>query len=426
MTKFWRTLITTLLLSGALWGYNVFFAASFEPATLVQDDQGSDPTEWDYKFPYLQELFQPGDWELTQPKVLEIGDWKILVDDYQMLNDMTISVNRCTIICVNQDQSLTEMERTARALVARCSQGGILQFEKSLFQGGFTKNNKIIHGRLNGLVQVYSRGNLEGPEDDFQLQTRDVQISDSLISTPAVVEFRYGKTEGKGTNVSIQMIKQGLIGNTFANSSVKIDQPSQQFNIDNITIKSLERLYLTLPSSAAKGAASAKNKNDSLVNLDMDVPVEIRCRGEIQYNVHAKIATLSDNVSLLRLISNNDPDTLLCDTLTLRFQARTEKPSSPNASQNNSTPVLDGSDRAPSLPSPTNPENSANLANAANPANAAAPANSANPSSTASLENAADQSETPTNQSPANATASNTNDLDVQFARWKPKGGLLY
>jgi hypothetical protein len=319
-----RRFITALAVLLVAFGLYSFLAAPwFEPPPIARKTGTVEPMivathvrrERDFA-----PLFEPGSWELENPKVVENPDCTLLIQDYKPLDDGRMELRPCTLIFYSApdepdpkapllpDGSKPLPKR--RPIVMRAPQGAILQFDRPLDLGK-AQFGRVIGGRLAGEITIFSPESKPGANDALRLQTRNVQIDTERAFTPHDVEFSYGNSYGRGRDMTIFLLPNE--NSTGGKSSTPIG------GVRALQLSHVEKLHLEmdgpslvpdLPNADGKPAvASAPGKPSP--------PLEVRCKGPLVYDFEQKIIAVDDQVELTRVYPNGPPDRLLCSKLML-------------------------------------------------------------------------------------------------------------
>lgn len=318
MKKATRILTTILILSIATTLYSFCIVPALEPDSKYQKE------EQEQEFPELSKqqiksLFQPNDWENDSYRQLNYNNYHFFIGDYDFLSPESILLNKCTIVIVNP-------QKPSNAIIIRCLGQISITLEKPFSHG--LDDNRILNGTITDEIQVISKGD----DETLSLKTRDFNIDRDFISTNANVYFKYGRTQGQGEGMRIQLISQGLLD-------------SQNFNPDssfisqivaNITLEKLHRLTVVPP---ANNEANNHNDDSGLFNS----PVELSCDGEFVFSALDKCASFERNVSLIQTVANKAPNSIRCQHLNLFFSLAQDSDSYQETNEENEDSDTDDS-----------------------------------------------------------------------------------
>ncbi len=263
----------------------------------------------------LRQFFRPDDWEVgPNTVVLESELVKFLVPDGDYAaeaDNRTVRFEKCTIIFTPHGGSTDDTERTRQAILLQAEKGAELEFDQpfDLKRGSI---GRLKAARLNGRIVIRGEGKSPGPDDDLYAVTSDVQLSEQRVWAPNPIEFRWGRSWGRGAEMQINFVP----GDMWATAS------SHGLNIagiESIEVRRLERLCLdpTMLSGQVAKAPAAKQAQASL-------PIEIACRGPFRFDVGQQLATFEDRVDLRQLYPEGPADQLNCDILAIQFAPRRE------------------------------------------------------------------------------------------------------
>ena len=320
-----RFLIAALVAWTAYGAYALGVAPWIEPASQVRIRAGSSVLELPLAGNVgrdFQGLFAAGSWELDQPKVVETAQCTLLLKDYKPTEDGSMEIKPCTLIFYLADKDhprgapVNPATDTRRPVVMRAPEGATLKFDRPLDLGR-ASIGRLKGGRLDGEITIHSPPSRAGANDSLELRTRNVQIDTEKAWTPNEVEFRYGRSHGRGRDLTIALLppekpaegqsKSPAIGGVRA-----------------LQLARVERLHLEsggselLPSAGmfAPQLGAAGSKKDA-----KEPPLEIRCQGPFLLDLEHQVASFDDRVEVSRVNPIGPPDRLLCQTLTLHFSA---------------------------------------------------------------------------------------------------------
>lgn len=303
---------------------------------------------------------QPGAWELQNPKRLENEQGILLFRDYQTYEGGKLKIHPCTIIFLPHDEGAAATDRARQAVILQAPDGAILKFDRD-FDIRRGNVGRLVGGLLLGKVTVRSDDKQPGPHDDLLISTHDVDLTQSTVSTPHPVQFRWGPNHGSGRGMQIEILpdekKRG--------PSLKNGPPVK--GLKSFTLRSQVQLHLQLEKGLAwaetQGVPAGRQHPDSRastltlpadsqtpqpVEVPRSAPIKIACRGPFLFDFVKQTATFEDQVDVLRLNLNGPSDQLTCEVLALYF--REAAPSAPPAQDAN--PQTNGSTTAAAKKSP--------------------------------------------------------------------------
>lgn len=320
MKKATRILTTILVLSIVTVLYSFFIAPILEPDSKYQkEDQTRNVPDLSKR--QIMSLFQPNDWENFSYRQLNYNNYHFFIGDYKVINSDTIQINKCTVVIANAD-------KPSNAIIIRCLGDITITLEKPVSHG--LDDNRILNGTITDEIQVISKGD----DETLSVKTRDFSIDRDLISTNANVYFKYGRTQGIGSGMKIQLINQGLLDSqSYNGESGFISQI-----VENVTLEKLQRLTIVPPT---KKESNGQNDKTNLLNA----PIELHCDGEFSFNALDKCASFEQNVSLIQMASNKAPNSIRCQFLNLFFSSMTpsdsDRQKNDESSQNDTEASLD-------------------------------------------------------------------------------------
>lgn len=277
--------------------------ADLQRAAQAYDTQRSELAYW----------FQPGDWEMNTPKILENNQGMLLVNEYQNLGNGRVRIKPCTMIFLPEGKFESEADRRRQAIVLQAPEGAELQFDSPIDLKQ-AKLGKLIGGHLTGEVRVRSDQKQPGPHDDLHILTRDVELSEQLISTPHDIDFQLGPNRGHGRRMRLAMTpgaeKQRFRGLTSLELS------------EQVALRLMPQGAELFPGGAQKPADDGRAQ----------LPVEVRCQGPFRFDFDKCTGTFHDQVDVLRINPNGPGDQLTGELLTIFFATASESASGSAAS----------------------------------------------------------------------------------------------
>ena len=328
------------------WAYSLIAVPLIEPPAapnraeqLTGQQRRGALEQANHRVEALRPLFQAGDWELDNPKILESNQVKVLLQDYFNLGDGRVKLPRCTLVYTPVQPASDPAERLRRSVILQAPQGALLEFDEELdLRRG--KIGRLINGRLIGRITIRSDGRQAGPDDDLLVVARDVDISENRIRTTEAVEFRWGSNHGRGSQLQIDFLHEE------SPHPANLRGPKIT-GIKSLEIRRLERLHLEFPErkedagkAAAESVAATADARPPAArpvllpgsSADANLPVEVTCRGPFRFDLIDRVATFRDQVDVIRLHPTGPSDQINCEVLKIFFARRRsalEQPAEP-------------------------------------------------------------------------------------------------
>jgi hypothetical protein len=259
----------------------------------------------------IAQLFPPGSWELDKPKIVETEQATLLVQDYQPTPDGKLELTPCTLIFyASLATSPTPTGANAgakparRPIVMQAPQGAVLQFDRPL-NIAKAEFGQLVGGRLPGEIKIFSPATAPNADDAIHLTTRNVQIEPTRVFTPHEVTFSFGKSSGRGRDLTIALIPKDPEA-PAGSSGIGGVRSLTLARVDRLHIDTGESGILPTPDlPRSKGPAGASG------------PIHLTCQGPFVFDVTERMAMFDEQVVVERLHPAGPPDTLRCERLLL-------------------------------------------------------------------------------------------------------------
>ena len=293
------SLATVLATAGAYFFYAWIFVPTFllppislrigaEPRPADVSPTGEIETLGKHVAELLEPLFpDPNDWRRQNPRSIipkENGGLFLFKGEPEFsTNRRQITLSTCTIVIPLGPETLPEEERYRRALVLETRESATLVFSQPLEITGTPTLAAFEKGTLLGEVVIRSQMESPGPEDDFNLTTRDISFTQGQILANNEVVFHYGVHQGEGEGLRIELDLSAF--DRKSDDSDK-DNPYAElsrrgnlgggFSIEWISLQKLDWLQFHLDSARLDRRDSAASESDPL-------KVDIRCKNGLVF-----------------------------------------------------------------------------------------------------------------------------------------------
>lgn len=256
--------------------------------------------------PEFAALFPPGSWELDNPKIIETEQATLLLKDYLPTPDGKLNINPCTLI-VRQEATAG---KTPRPIVIRAPEGAVLQFDRpiDLARAEF---GRVLGGRLPGEVTIVSPPTAPEADDGLRIVTRNVQLDAQRVFTPHEVDFQYGKSFGRGRDLTLMLRPKTGPGGIAAGGSVG--------GVSTLTLSRLDQLHLEFPGGNPLTGASGDTARPASQPAT-STPLDISCSGGLLVDFEQQLLALDDRIVIERRHPTGPADTLRCSRLRIYFQ----------------------------------------------------------------------------------------------------------
>ena len=305
LIRYLATLTFVLILYGA---YAILAVPALEGSSglMPQRTTGpkfvTDPTvNVDYE---LEDIFEPGSWELERCKTLVTRFGKVLFKDYQPNDDGTILIKPITMILNDRK----EKKESTLPFVLQSAKGAVLKFDKPISLGEPVGN--LEGGRFLGAVRLF-RKNYQSQQLDVLMETHNLQFSEKRIYTLEDITFRFGQHSGSGRNMNIELIDD--------------DIQAKQRN-SNSRLRGVKFLEVAQLNELILQPATDEDAFENQLQPIEKPPVVVKCKGTFKINFQDQVATLFDKVTVTqRGIGEHAQlrDQLNCDRLKIAFSNQT-------------------------------------------------------------------------------------------------------
>ncbi len=303
-----------LLLAGSIGGYLLYtvtivpfvqVAPPPRPALPVNPDDYSifedsnDHHQW----------FPSDAWERQPCSVLHTAHGKILFDDVQTESEKVWLVKPFSLVLERRrDADAADDGQPLPPLVLRCDRAR-LNFDSPVISSLNKSGNRLESAFLEGKVELFRRESRAGQNDEIQIQTRNVQITDDQILALEDVDFQFGSHHGVGRNMAIQL--------AHSTPSSPVTHDFSKINgLSKIRLGFLRSLKLRPTRSHPQDPGPPDNER--LLSTDKS-PVEINAAGPFEFDLQTNEARFEDQVVVRKL--DGGGDSLQCNALLLKFKS---------------------------------------------------------------------------------------------------------
>ncbi|MCE9547866.1 MAG: hypothetical protein K8T25_20535, partial [Planctomycetia bacterium] len=328
-----RMMITMAGVWAIYWVYSLVAVPLIEPAAVATPQApagGPSPTVVDgpkRQIERLRPYFQPGDWELKDPIVMENPTFTLLMQGYRALPDKQIEIKPCTMIFFPDGPGEVQ-GRPARAVILQAPGGAVLDFDGECDLSR-AKVGRLLGGRLVGEIKIHgnlSRGAAAGdPSGELHAFTHDLQLNQERIWTPHEVQFQLGPNHGSGRDLQILLVQ--------ANAGSRSAKHAMPRGIEAIEL--LRDVHLTAmlgnsgPLSGGPLGAKKQGGNQFAGGANQPpgqpappaapTPVDIVCQGAFRFDMIDNVATFEKQVRVVRTNPIGPADDMACDLLAIHF-----------------------------------------------------------------------------------------------------------
>jgi len=250
----------------------------------------------------IARFFPAGSWELDKPSILERGQTRLLFKSYKSLPGGKVKVEPCTIMLFPKTGGKVDTE--AQPVIMRTEQGATVTFDQPVDPRRVDFEDRQLTGcSLPGAIRIYRNESGPGQNDELEITTRDVEMVKDRVSTPHAVDFRLGRSHGRGKGLQIDLAAE----NGQAVTSI------QQSSVRRLQLLDEVRMFLDLGSKAAMAGGQTPAGQPQ-------PPIEITCDGTFEFLVQELTASFHKNVNVLKPNVPGEADQLNGEVLTAYFQ----------------------------------------------------------------------------------------------------------
>ncbi len=327
-----RIVVSLFVVIAAYWCYAIIVTPLIEPRisgggdTLLEGEKNRLISRMDLRLEAMKDLFPADSWVLDKkekPFVIELDKIRVLWKSYKTRGDKSVFIQPCTMVMIWDGAAEDETQRRRQSIILEAPEGAVLRFDSPIDLKQF-KFSRLVGGSLIGEIRIRSDCKEPGPEDDLDIRTRDVELTDSDVWTENAVTFRWGKTFGAGSGMHVKLQPKPGSENDLVHGP-------QIAGIELFEMRKVERLHVEMPRPEAPAGMARSGGSPLLSSDEAYLPAEISCQGAFCFNVLKNEASFSDQVNVIRAHPQGGPDQLTADKATLYFAAK--NPNAPNGSQ---------------------------------------------------------------------------------------------
>jgi hypothetical protein len=325
-----RTATSFAAMVAVFWVYRLIAEPLIEPpvvekrvAAATPEERAATQQKRQNRLGVYARFFPEGSWERDNPIMLENGNSKVLLKEYNNHPDGQVDLNPCTVIHLPDGE--TDGADNRRVIIMQAPQGAVLQFDGPVDLNQ-TGNARLLGGKLNGPVTIQSGPTKPEGGDDFLVTTHDVVLDENVISTPNPVDFRFGASVGHGRELRIVLAPSTEPTGKHRGPSFGGVQTIQLLHDVEMHLQTGSAGFLPgdQPQNYATVAPGTNSKAGG--GNRSGPPVDIRCQGPFEFDPVLNVATFHESVTALRPNPKGagPEDQLDCERLSVFFAPREE------------------------------------------------------------------------------------------------------
>ena len=325
-----RTATSFVVMVAVFWVYRLIAEPLIEPpvvekrvAAATPEERAAAQQKRQNRLGVYARFFPEGSWERDNPIMLENGNSKVLLKEYNNHPDGQVDLNPCTVIHLPDGE--TDGADNRRVIIMQAPQGAVLQFDGPVDLNQ-TTTARLLGGKLNGPVTIQSGPTKPEGGDDFLITTHDVVLDENVISTPNPVDFRFGASVGHGRELRIVLAPSTEPAGKHRGPSFGGVQTIQLLHDVEMHLQTGSAGFLpgdqpqnyTTVAPGTNPKAGGANRSGP--------PVDIRCQGPFEFDPVKNVATFHESVTALRPNpkGTGPEDQLDCERLSVFFAPRQE------------------------------------------------------------------------------------------------------
>jgi len=257
----------------------------------------SDTTREEIEF--LLELLPQDGWERDPSAPIHMlrDEQTIVLFGKDKPDGKRLRLEPCTIIFLPNPKEQHDDEESEspilQSVVLRTQKHAEIEFDRD-FDLRKMSLPKIVCGRLFGKVTIKSTGQDSTEENNFNLVTEDIEITESpgltKIETLKDVEFTFGSHSGAGTGLTLEIVQSDLT------------QPQSERELNSVKFQRLKSLHLAFPEAS----------------------IDVTCRGPFAFAFNPAeqgwTAYFNQNVEMVRNNPGNIVDRLNAEVVRLTLK----------------------------------------------------------------------------------------------------------
>ena len=313
-----RSILCMFLVVILYWGYALIMVPLLEPTVAKKRPREflANPLEHTSRSREFERLFAADAWERQSAKVLETEHGALLFREYNPQPDGTMELKPVTLVYYT---SKGPADPGSLPILVQAPHGAVLQSDRpiNLSRADF---GKPIGARLLGQIIIRRPASSPEHDDEIFVTTRNVKIDRQRIWTPNDVEFRFGPHWGRGRDLQITFESDDPLGSREPSSSA--GRASMTAGVQLLELLQIDKILISTEDQTLVSKESPRVTSNDTGRADVrlrKVPIEVRCRGAFRFDFQQSLASLADDVRLVRRYPDGITDSLRCDLLEMHF-----------------------------------------------------------------------------------------------------------
>lgn len=271
-------------------------------------------------------FFPEGSWQTKNPKIINSKRGILLANTWERIDEKTWKLEPLTMIMPQSKAGREAMELRQMRNVSRedmwiisAEQGATIHFdEEPQLQSGNVPS--IARGELKGVIEVSRQIASEKGKQPWRLQTYDLTINRTQVSTRREVLIEWNNSVVRGHDLLIRL-RSDLLG--------KEGSPSPSWGpLDELELYHVDEVSVELPDGGLWADLDPKHLSDTAASkLPVSFPLETlpakltaSCAGRFNFDFRSSTATLQKQVYIRHQVGELEPDEFSCERITVLLE----------------------------------------------------------------------------------------------------------
>lgn len=326
MKRFLNSVVALIATFVAYQLYALAVVPLVEPALPKRTFDAASEEDWQGgahavgRYQEMLRSYVPADhWALRgKPQVYEYGPMVFVLDDYRPLEGGRVVLTDCLVV-VFPTPRVPGKTPPRDAILIEPPPGATIQFDEFDESPDLASSRigRPVAGVFPGELVIRSDMGEPGPQDDLRIVTRDLRFNQSMFTTDAEVDLRFGKHRGRGRILEVRLVKdpdgdgggapiagvESLEVREDVRVSIDMTKKNQPPRLERVTAR-------PGPSRVRLASATAPVA---------DGPLDVTSAGPFRFDFTRFVASFQDDVRATLRRPGVGNDELRCRELRLHF-----------------------------------------------------------------------------------------------------------